>query len=107
METSIKAPRTMHEARVRGDELRKELDAFLIKVVRGTVSDVPTVEIGLKEVEANHEGVTLQKLVELAVPRIRVMWVTRPNLRWYYPEQLDCIDDDVRKYLGLDRLVGA
>jgi hypothetical protein len=107
METSTKAPLTMREARVRGDEFRKEFDAFLTEVLRGKISDVPGVEVGLKEVEANHEGVTFQKLVELAVPRIRVMWVTRPNLRWYYPAQLDRIDDEVREYLGLDRLVGA
>jgi hypothetical protein len=107
MERSTEASLTMREMRVRGDKFRKEFDAFLIKVVRGKVSDVSAVEIGLKEVEANHEGVTFQKLIELAVPRIRVVWVTRPNLRWYYPEQLDRIDDGVREYLSLDRLVGA
>lgn len=103
METLTPPSVSLREARRRAIAVRRDLDVILKDVLNGTIDQVSTLEVALKEMEANHGDTTYQELVNLAAPRLRVLW-----MRNVHPHGiLTDVAPDVRAFLDVDRLVDA
>lgn len=100
-------PKTLHEAKERGRALRRSLDKVLTRVVEGDIQDVLTLEVCLKEVEAEHEWVTFQDVLGLVVPRLRALMAVGPRPFRFINLKSSPIKKDVRNYLRVDELVKA